>query len=78
MFHWEFYLSLIAAVVLTAGLLYTVRVAKRQRYQGEYDADISEKIHDHPYTRNPVFFAYIIGIGIALAYMVYVALRSNY
>lgn len=78
MFHWEFLLSIIAFIVLLGGLLYTVRVAKRQRYQGEYDAEISDKIQAHPVTRNPVFFAYIIGIGLALAYMVYLALNSNY
>jgi hypothetical protein len=78
MFHWEFSLAIIAVLVLSAGLLYTVRVAKRQRYQGEYDVEISEKIQEHPITRNPVFLAYIIGLGIAFAFMVYVALSGKY
>lgn len=77
MFHWEFLLSVIAVVILLGGLLYTIRLSKRQRYQGEYDTEISEKIQEHPITRNPVFLAYIIGIGLALAYMIYVALSAN-
>jgi predicted permease len=77
LFHWEFFLSIIAVIFLTSGLVYTMRIAKRQRYQGEYDDEISEKIQAHPIIRNPVFLAYIIGLGLALAYMVYVALSSN-
>ncbi|HYK74360.1 MAG TPA: hypothetical protein VEV44_14795 [Pseudoneobacillus sp.] len=78
MFHWEFVLSIIAVIVLSIGLLYTAKVSRRQKYQGEYDAQISEKIQDHPIIRNPVFLAYIIGIGLALAYMVYLAINSSY
>lgn len=78
LFHWEFILGILAVIVLSFGLLYTTKVARRQKYQGEIDAEISEKIQEHPVTRNPVFLAYIIGIGLALAYMVYLAINSNY
>jgi hypothetical protein len=78
LFHWEFLLAILAVIVLSGGLLYTLRVAKRQRYQGEYDVEISERIQENPITRNPVFLAYIIGLGLALAYMVYVALSGKY
>jgi hypothetical protein len=78
MFQWGFLISLVIIVILSGGLLYTLRVAKRQRFQGEYDTEISGKIEEHPITRNPVFLVYIVGIGIALAYMVFVAINSNY
>ncbi|MHC0035610.1 hypothetical protein [Pseudoneobacillus sp. C159] len=75
MFHWEFLLSLIVGVVILVGLIYTLQLARRQRYQSEYDAEISEKVQAHPYTRNPVFLAYIIGLGLALCWIIYVALN---
>lgn len=77
MFHWEFFLTLVAAVVLSAGLLYTLRVARRQRYQGEYDAEISEKIQDHPVIRNPVFLAYLLFFALVLSLIVYVTISSQ-
>lgn len=77
MFHWEFSLSLIAALILTAGLIYTARVARRQRYQGEYDAEISEKIQAHPITRNPVFLAYLFFLVLVIVYIIYFAVSGN-
>jgi uncharacterized membrane protein YidH (DUF202 family) len=77
MFHWEFLLSIIAMIILLGGLLYTMRVARRQRNQGEYDVEINQKVQAHPYTKNPVMLAYVIGLGLVLAYMVYVALSAS-
>jgi energy-converting hydrogenase Eha subunit F len=73
----NFTLSVIAFLILVVGFVYTIRVAKNQRYQrGEYDTQINEKVQVHPYTRNPVFIAYLIFIGLVLAYIIYLATTS--
>jgi hypothetical protein len=74
--HWEFSLSLIAALILTVGLIYTARLAKRQRYQGEYDTEISERVQAHPVTRNPVFLTYLVALVLVILYIIYFAVSG--
>jgi hypothetical protein len=69
-------LLIIALLVLTGGLLYTYRIGKRQKLQGEYDTEIDEKVAEHPYILNPVFLAYFIGIGLVIVYALYIAIRA--
>jgi hypothetical protein len=74
----SFILGVVALLVLTGGLIYTYKIGRRQKLQREYDTEISEKVEEHPYIRNPVFLAYIIGIGLVIAYMIYIAMNSTW
>jgi hypothetical protein len=74
----SFILGFIALLVLTGGLIYTYKIGSRQKLQREYDTEINEKVEEHPYIRNPVFLAYIIGIGLVIAYMIYIAMNSTW
>mgnify|MGYP005827996323 CR=1 FL=1 len=67
-------LAVLALLILISGLIYTFKIGKISSIrQSEYDTEINEKVQRHPALLNPVFLAYIIGIGLALLYLVYVA-----
>ncbi|PMC35194.1 hypothetical protein CJ195_20180 [Bacillus sp. UMB0899] len=63
-----------ALLVLITSLLYTFKVGKLvSERKAKYDTQLNEKVQDHPYTRNPVFLAYLIAAVISLAYIFYLA-----
>lgn len=66
-------LLIIITIVLIIGFIQTIRVgqAQGQNQQSEFDSEISDVVKAHPYTRNPVFWAYIIGFGLVFAYIIY-------
>ncbi len=66
-------LVILFTIVLIIGFIQTIRVGQTQNGQNgsEIDSEISGVVKAHPYARNPVFWAYIIGLGIVFAYMFY-------
>ncbi|MDF2854975.1 MAG: hypothetical protein K0Q87_826 [Neobacillus sp.] len=72
MFDLPFILSGLVLLILLGGLLYTLKVGRLVSVrQSEYDTEINEKTQRHPYLLNPVFLAYIIGIGLVIVYIIY-------
>lgn len=72
MFDFYFILSSLGLLILVGGLFYTLRFGRLvQARQSEFDTEINEKIPRHPILLNPVFLAYIIGIGLMILYMLY-------
>jgi hypothetical protein len=72
-------LSVVALLILVIGLFYTLKISKNTKYQsGGYDTEINEKVQAHPYTRNPVFLAYIIGALIFFLFLAYYALSMRW
>lgn len=58
--------------MLVGGLFYTLRIGRLvSARQSELDNEINEKIRKHSILLNPVFLAYIIGIGLVILYMLY-------
>jgi hypothetical protein len=65
-----------ALLILVWGLIYTIRNGKVvSTRQSELDTEINEKTQNHPMLLNPIFLAYIIGIGLAILYIVYQAIN---
>jgi hypothetical protein len=72
LFDLPFILSGLVLLVLLSGLFYTFKVGSLVSVrQSEYDTEINEKTQRHPYLLNPVFLAYIIGIGLVIVYIIY-------
>lgn len=69
-------LLLLFTIAMIIGLVYTYRVAENQRKRERYDTAIGEKVQENPITRNPVFLTYLVGLGIAFLYLVYVIVIS--
>lgn len=67
-------LGVLAVLILITSLFYTIRVGKVvSDRKSKMDSQLSEKVQAHPYTRNPVFLAYLIAGLAALAYIFYLA-----
>jgi hypothetical protein len=61
-------------LILVGSLIYTLRVGKMVDVrQSEFDEEITEKIQRHRVLLNPVFLAYIIGFGLLLLYLFFIA-----
>ena len=74
MSYFTIVLGVIALLVLAISLIYTFRVGRLVSVRkSNLDTQINEKIQDHPYMRNPVFFAYVIAGLVSLAYIFYLA-----
>ncbi|WP_338753818.1 hypothetical protein [Bacillus sp. FJAT-52991] len=70
----DFFIVLIFIVCVTIllSVFYTVRVFKQQQTAKEgLDSSIPETVQQHPYVKNPIFWAYIIGFGVLLAFIFY-------
>jgi hypothetical protein len=64
----------LVALILVGGFLYTFKLSRDVTVRkSEYDTEISAKVEKHPYLLNPVFLAYIIGIGAVLIYIAFFA-----
>lgn len=69
-------LCLAAVVISIFSLVYTFYVARDQKLvKGEIDGSIPDEVKDHPYTRNPVFLAYVIWFGVVLLFIFYLAVK---
>ncbi|WP_153126244.1 hypothetical protein [Peribacillus tepidiphilus] len=65
-------LSLIVVVIIGFSFVYTTIIVKNQKnIKGEFDSQISEKVQEHPYIRNPIFIAYLVFAGLLLLYIFY-------
>ncbi|WP_214480025.1 hypothetical protein [Bacillus sp. SM2101] len=74
-----FILMIISILILTIGLINTYRLGRALKLQqDEYDPELNEKVQDHPVMRNPIFIAYLIALGLVVAYMIYLAVNSNW
>ncbi|MEH7502164.1 hypothetical protein V7152_08975 [Neobacillus drentensis] len=77
MSNWQIILSGIVLLVLVGGLIFTLGTGRMvSTRSGEFDTEINKKTQSHPYLLNPVFLAYIIGIGAIILYIIY--LGFNY
>jgi hypothetical protein len=70
-----FVLSIIAVFIIVVGGVYTYRLGRQQKWQGELDAPLPEKVQEHVYLRNPVFLAYVLAGLLAVIVIFYLALR---
>ncbi|BDG48216.1 hypothetical protein [Parageobacillus sp. KH3-4] len=70
-----FVLSIIAVFIVVVGGVYTYRLGRQQKWQGELDAPLPEKVQEHAYLRNPVFLAYVLAGLLAVIVIFYLALR---
>ncbi|MRX73783.1 hypothetical protein GJU40_16700 [Bacillus lacus] len=69
-------LSVVALLIVSYGLFYTVKVGKMvDSRQSEHDTDINPKVQAHPYLRNPIFLTYLITAALITAYIIYMAVR---
>lgn len=68
-------LSIIAVFIAAAGGVYTYRLGRQQRWRGELDAPLPEKVQEHAYLRNPVLLAYVLAGLLATMVIFYLALR---
>ncbi len=72
LFDLTFILLILGLLILVGGLFYTIKIGRLvQARQSEFDTEISDKIQKHPVLLNPVFLAYVIGIGLMILYMLY-------
>jgi hypothetical protein len=72
-------LSVIAFLILAVGLIYTLKIGKNTKYQTDgYDPEISDKVQAHPYTRNPIFLAFIIFALLFFIFLAYYALTMRW
>jgi ABC-type Fe3+ transport system permease subunit len=72
-------LSVVALLILIIGLWYTLNIAKNTKNKTDgYDTEINENVQAHPYTRNPVFLAYIIGALVFFVFLAYYALSMRW
>lgn len=71
----NFILGIIALIILVTSLVLTMRAGKlAETRQSEFDSTINGKVQERPYVRNPIFLAYIIGIGVVLVYLFYIGI----
>ncbi|GAA0324917.1 hypothetical protein GCM10008967_14400 [Bacillus carboniphilus] len=69
-------LALAAVVISIFSLVFTFSVARERKVvRGELDTKIPESVKDHPFTLNPVFLSYIIGLGVVLLFIIYLAFK---
>jgi len=66
-------LVIIFTIILIIGFVQTIRVgqAQVQNRQSSLDSSIGAVVKEHPYTKNPIFWLYIVGLGLAFAYIAY-------
>jgi hypothetical protein len=61
-------------LISAVGLIYTYVVMKNQKYlQSELDTKLNERVQAHPYIRNPIFIAYVLGFLAFLGIVGYIA-----
>jgi Ca2+/Na+ antiporter len=71
-------LTYIVVGILLISLIYTWRVAKSQKAVKEtHDSQISEKVQNHPYLRNPIFIAYFVFVILLLLIIAYAAFSTR-
>ncbi|MFC0296815.1 hypothetical protein [Geobacillus jurassicus] len=70
-----FVLSVLSAFIAVIGFIYTVRLGRQQRWQGELDGPIPKTVGEHAYLRNPVLLAYILAVLLSILAIGYLALR---
>jgi len=78
MAQFSFVLSFLAFLTAAIGAIYTYKVGRRQKLREEYDVEISEKVQEHPYLRNPVIIAILIWAALVSAYIIYLAMNSSW
>jgi hypothetical protein len=67
-------LGVLVVLIVLVSLVYTLRVGKGvSERKSKMDTQLSEKVQEHPYSRNPVFLAYLIAALVVLAYIFYLA-----
>ncbi|MFC0270711.1 hypothetical protein ACFFIX_04505 [Metabacillus herbersteinensis] len=71
-------LVVIVLLILATSLIYTFKVGKlATSRKSELDTQINEKVQEHPYLRNPIFLAYLIGAMLVLAFIFYMAYSTS-
>lgn len=64
----------LALIISIVSLIYTFKVGRTvSERRVKQDGQISEKVQEHPYIRNPVFLAFLIAGLLSLAYIFYLA-----
>ncbi|WP_243385384.1 hypothetical protein [Bacillus kexueae] len=77
--YMNFILGILALIILITSFILTMRAGKLvDARQSEYDSSINEKVEGRPYLRNPIFIAYLVGIGVVLFYLIYIGLSSSW
>ncbi|WP_253957734.1 hypothetical protein [Metabacillus halosaccharovorans] len=72
-------LGVIALLILVTSLIYTFKIGKLvSERKAKYDTQLNEKVQDHPYSRNPVFLAYMIAAVLSVAYIFYLAFTISW
>jgi hypothetical protein len=68
-------LMLLSAGILVYSLVYTFKVAQQQKaLKNELDTDLPDKVQEHPYTRNPIFLAFLISAALVILLILYFAI----
>ncbi|WP_031410589.1 hypothetical protein [Geobacillus vulcani] len=62
-------------LIAVIGFVYTVRLGRQQRWQGELDGPIPKAVEEHAYLRNPILLAYVLAVLLAVFAIGYLALR---
>ncbi len=59
--------------MMVIGLIYTIKIGQTQgqNHRSNNDSAVDDVVQAHPYTRNPIFWTYLIGLGIAFVYILY-------
>lgn len=79
MTYFTMVLGVVALLILVTSLIYTFKIGKLvSERKAKYDTQLNEKVQEHPYTRNPVFLAYMIAAVLALAYIFYLAFTISW
>jgi hypothetical protein len=78
MIQFALVMSVVVFLIAAVGFIYTYSIGRNQKLQGEYDTEINEKVQEHPYLRNPIFLAWIIAAGVAIASIIYFALNYSW
>ncbi|BBW96869.1 hypothetical protein ACPVTF_05960 [Geobacillus icigianus] len=71
-----FVLSILSVLIAVIGFVYTVRLGRQQRWQGELDGPIPKPVEEHAYLRNPMLLAYVLAALLAAFAIGYLALQS--
>ncbi|PLT34378.1 hypothetical protein [Bacillus sp. V5-8f] len=65
-------LMIVSIAIVIVSIVYTFAVGRTQKVlKGEYDAQIDEKIQQHPYLLNPVFLSIALFFVFVLGYILY-------
>jgi len=71
--------GILVLLIGVGGFIYTLKVVKQTTVrQSEYDSEVSEKVNRHYVLLNPVFLSYLIGFGLLLLFIGYLALTSSW